>query len=45
MKTLKWEEIYSTSYRDIEHLGRNMEAFIGQYHDGARAPVDRAYVH
>ena len=44
MKTLKWEEIYSTSYRDIEHLRLNMETFIGQYHDGARAPVDRTPV-
>ena len=44
MKTLKWEEIYSTSYRDIEPLGLNMEPFIGQYHDGVRAQVDRAPV-
>ena len=44
MKLLKWEEIYSTSYRDIEHLRLNMEPFIGQYHDGTRPPVDRAPV-
>ena len=44
MRTLKRGEIYSTSYRDIEHLRLNMETFIGQYHDGARAPVDRTPV-
>ena len=42
MKTLKWEEIYSKEDRDSEHLPLNMETFIGQYHDGARAPIDRA---
>ena len=42
MRTLKRGEIYSTSYRDIEHLRLDMEPFIGQYHDGARAPIDRA---
>ena len=44
MKTLKREEVYSTSYRDIEHLRLNRETVIGQYHDGARAPVDRTTV-
>ena len=44
MKTLERREIYSTYYRDIEHLRLNMDPFIGQYHDGARAPVDRAPV-
>ena len=39
MKKLKRGEIYSTSYRDIEHLRLNLEPFSGQYHDGLRAPV------
>ena len=44
MKTLKRGEIYSRSYRDIEHLRLNMEPFIGEYHDGTRPPVNRAPV-
>ena len=39
MKTLKWEKIYSKSYRDIEHLRLNRETFIGQYRDGDRVPA------
>ena len=33
MKTLKREEIYANTYRDLEHLRANMEAFIDQYYN------------
>lgn len=36
MKTLKREEIYANRYRDLEHLHRNMEAFIEQYYNRTR---------
>jgi putative transposase len=36
LKTLKREEIYANRYRDLEHLRRNMEAFIDQYYNRAR---------
>jgi putative transposase len=36
MKTLKREEIYANTYRDLEHLRMNMEAFIEQYYNRAR---------
>ncbi len=31
MKTLKWEEIYANTYRDLDHLRANLAAFIEQY--------------
>lgn len=36
MKTLKREEIYANDYRDLEHLRRNLEAFIQQYYNRHR---------
>jgi hypothetical protein len=36
MKTLKREEVYANTYRDLEHLRRNIEAFIEQYYNRAR---------
>jgi putative transposase len=36
MKTLKREEIYANTYRDLVHLRMNMEAFIEQYYNRAR---------
>ena len=36
MKTLKREEIYANDYRDLEHLLRNIEAFIEQYYNRCR---------
>ena len=33
LKTLKREEIYANRYRDLEHLRRNIEAFIEQYYN------------
>ena len=36
MKTLKREEIYAQDYRDLEHLRRNLEAFIEQYYNRQR---------
>jgi putative transposase len=36
MKTLKREEIYANTYRDLDHLRMNMEAFIDQYYNRAR---------
>ena len=35
-KTLKREEIYATSYRDLEHLRANIEEFIEQYYNRCR---------
>ncbi len=48
MKTLKREEIYANNYRDLEHLRKNLEAFIQQYYNrhrlhsalGGRAPEE-----
>ena len=36
LKTLKREEIYATTYRDLEHLRTNMTAFIDQYYNRIR---------
>jgi len=36
LKTLKREEVYANSYRDLEHLRRNIEAFIEQYDNRGR---------
>lgn len=36
LKTLKREEIYANTYRDLEHLRRNIETFIEQYYNRAR---------
>ena len=36
MKTLKREEIYANSYRDLEHLRANVEAFIEHYYNRCR---------
>jgi putative transposase len=36
MKTLKREEIYANAYRDLEHIHRNMAAFIDQYYNRIR---------
>ena len=36
MKTLKREEIYANTYRDLSHLRTNIAAFIDQYYNRAR---------
>jgi hypothetical protein len=36
MKTLKREEIYANDYLDLNHLRRNIEAFIEQYYNRCR---------
>jgi transposase InsO family protein len=36
LKTLKREEIYANTYRDLEHLRTNMAAFIEQYYNRIR---------
>jgi putative transposase len=36
MKTLKREEIYANDYVDLDHLRRNIEAFIEQYYNRCR---------
>ena len=36
MKTLKREEIYANTYRDLDHLRTNIEAFIEQYYNRVR---------
>ena len=36
VKTLKREEIYATSYRDLDHLRANIAAFIDQYYNAVR---------
>jgi hypothetical protein len=36
MKTLKREEIYANDYVDLEHLRKNIEAFIDQYYNRCR---------
>ena len=36
MKTLKREEIYANDYVDLEHLRRNVEAFIDDYYNRCR---------
>lgn len=36
MKTLKWEEIYANTYRDLDHLRVNIAAFIEQYYNRDR---------
>ena len=36
MKTLKREEIYANTYRDLSHLRTNIAAFIEQYYNRAR---------
>ena len=36
LKTLKREEIYPTTYRDLEHLRTNMATFIDQYYNRTR---------
>jgi len=36
LKTLKREEIYANTYRDLDHLRRNIAAFIEQYYNRDR---------
>ena len=36
MKTLKREEIYANTYRDLDHLRANIAAFIEQYYNRCR---------
>ena len=36
MKTLKREEIYANTYRDLDHLRENIAAFIEQYYNRVR---------
>lgn len=36
MKTLKREEIYANTYRDLEHLRAHLEAFIDRYYNRDR---------
>jgi|KBSMisStaDraftv2_1062788.scaffolds.fasta_scaffold172143_3 putative transposase len=36
MKTLKQEEIYANTYRDLEHLRANLEAFLDVYYNRKR---------
>jgi hypothetical protein len=36
MKTLKREEIYANEYRDLDHLGENVAAFIDDYYNRVR---------
>lgn len=36
MKTLKREEVYANTYRDLDHLRANLAAFIEQYYNRGR---------
>jgi transposase InsO family protein len=36
MKTLKREEIYANTYRDLDHLRTHLEAFIEHYYNRCR---------
>ena len=36
MKTLKREEVYANTYRDLDHLRTNIAAFIEQYDNRGR---------
>jgi len=36
MKTLKREEVYANTYRDLDHLRANIATFIEQYYNRAR---------
>jgi transposase InsO family protein len=36
MKTLKREEIYANTYRDLDHLHANIAVFIEQYYNRVR---------
>jgi len=36
MKTLKQEEVYANTYRDLDHLRANIAAFIEQYYNRVR---------
>ena len=36
MKTLKREEVYANTYRDLDHLRTNIAAFIEQYYNRDR---------
>ena len=36
MKTLKREEVYANTYRDLDHLRANLAAFIEQYYNRVR---------
>jgi transposase InsO family protein len=36
MKTLKREEIYATTYRDLKHLATHIETFIEEYYNRCR---------
>jgi transposase InsO family protein len=36
MKTLKREEVYANTYRDLDHLRANIAAFIEQYYNRGR---------
>jgi Transposase and inactivated derivatives len=44
MKTLKREEIYANTYRDIDHLRANIEAFIEHYYNCCRLHSALGYV-
>jgi putative transposase len=44
MKTLKREEIYANTYRDLEHLRANIEAFIEHYYNRCRLHSALGYV-
>ncbi len=43
MKTLKREEIYAHTYRDLDHLRANMAAFIEQYDNRDRLHAALGY--
>ncbi len=34
LKTMKWEAIYTTTYRDRNHLRTDLAAFIDEYYNG-----------
>jgi putative transposase len=43
IKTLKREEIYANTYRDLEHLRANIEAFIEEYYNRCRLHSSLGY--
>jgi putative transposase len=44
MKTLKWEEIYASEYRDLEQLQQHLEEFIEGYYNRVRLHSALAYL-
>ena len=44
MRTLKREEIYANTYRDLDHLRTNIEAFIEHYYNRCRLHSALGYV-